>query len=291
MLRAAGVSFSYGRARKARAAARSTADGPAPIPFRSEDGLHQRAVRNDAVLNDVCVNVERGELVGILGPNGSGKTTLLKLLGGMHRPTIGSVTLDGRPLTEWSHREVARRIAFVPQETQAPFDFSVLDIVLMGRFPHLGAFALEGPEDLAIARRALAATGTGQFEGRAFSTLSGGEKQRVVIAGALAQSTQLLLLDEPTASLDIGHQIEVQMLLQELNAGQGVTMLLSTHDLNLAAALCRRLVLLKDGQVLASGPTEEVLTPAAVQALYGVEADIARHPATGHLTVVPIRRG
>jgi len=243
------------------------------------------------VLNDVCVNVERGELVGILGPNGSGKTTLLKLLGGMHRPTIGAVTLDGRPLAEWSHREIARRIAFVPQETQAPFDFSVLDIVLMGRFPHLGAFALEGPEDLAIARRALTATGTGQFEGRAFSTLSGGEKQRVVIAGALAQSTQLLLLDEPTASLDIGHQIEVQTLLRELNTGQGVTMLLSTHDLNLAAALCRRLVLLKDGRVLASGPTEEVLTPPAVQALYGVEADIARHPATGHLTVVPIRRG
>jgi iron complex transport system ATP-binding protein len=291
MLQAAGVSFSYGRARKPRAAARSTADDPARIQSRAEHTAHQRAVRHDVVLDDVCLSVERGELVGILGPNGSGKTTLLKLLGGMHRPTIGAVTLDGRPLAEWSHRQIARRIAFVPQETQAPFDFSVLDIVLMGRFPHLGAFALEGPEDLAIARRALAATGTGQFEGRAFSTLSGGEKQRVVIAGALAQSTQLLLLDEPTASLDIGHQIEVQMLLQQLNANQGVTMLLSTHDLNLAAALCRRLVLLIDGRVLASGPTEEVLTPPAVQELYGVEADIARHPATGHLTVVPIRRG
>jgi iron complex transport system ATP-binding protein len=276
MLRAAGVSFSYGRARKTRAPARATSDGPP---------------RHDVVLDDIWLSVERGELVGILGPNGSGKTTLLKLLGGMHRPTVGSVTLDGRPLAGWSHREIARRIAFVPQETQAPFDFSVLDIVLMGRFPHLGAFALEGPEDLAIARRALIATGTRQFEGRAFSTLSGGEKQRVVIAGALAQSTQLLLLDEPTASLDIGHQIEVQILLKELNTEQGVTMLLSTHDLNLAAALCRRLVLLKDGRVLASGPTETVLTPPAVQALYGVEADIARHPVTGHLTVVPIRRG
>ena len=272
MLRAAGVSFSYGRARKARDAA-------------------DRDHRDDAVLNDVFLNVERGELVGILGPNGSGKTTLLKLLGGLYRPSSGSVTLDDRPVSEWSQREIARRIAFVPQETHAPFDFTVLDIVLMGRFPHLGAFALEGPEDLAIARRALAATGTLPFEGRAFSTLSGGEKQRVVIASALAQSTQLLLLDEPTASLDIGHQIEVQMLLQRLNADQGVTMLLSTHDLNLAAALCRRLVLLKEGQVLASGPTEEVLTPAAVRALYNVEADIARHPATGHLTVVPIRRG
>ena len=291
MLRATGVSFTYGRGRKARGAARSAAAGPGPVRSPAGDGHDEGAWCDNAVLTDVFLNVERGELVGILGPNGSGKTTLLKLLGGMHRPTTGSVTLDDRPLAEWSHREIARRIAFVPQETHAPFDFSVLDIVLMGRFPHLGAFALEGPEDLAIARRALAATGTAPFEGRAFSTLSGGEKQRVVIASALAQSTQLLLLDEPTASLDIGHQIEVQMLLQQLNADQGVTMLLSTHDLNLAAALCRRLVLLKDGQVLASGPTETVLTPAAVRALYGVEADIARHPATGHLTVVPIRRG
>ena len=200
-------------------------------------------------------------------------------------PTDDRLVIPARrssPFAEWSHREIARRIAFVPQETQAPFDFSVLDIVLMGRFPHLGAFALEGPEDLAIATPgADRHRHPGQFEGRTFSTLSGGEKQRVVIAGALAQSTQLLLLDEPTASLDIGHQIEVQMLLHALNADRGVTMLLSTHDLNLAAALCRRLVLLKNGRVLASGPTEEVLTPLVVQALYGVEADIARHPADG----------
>jgi iron complex transport system ATP-binding protein len=289
MLQATGVSFAYRRARNARRAAGGTVEDPAAAAARAGPPL--RRVRDDAVLTDVFLSVERGELVGILGPNGSGKTTLLKLLGGIYRPTSGSVTLDDRPVAEWSHREIARRIAFVPQETFAPFDFTVLDIVLMGRFPHLGAFALEGPEDLAIARRALTATGTAPFEARAFSTLSGGEKQRVVIASALAQSTQLLLLDEPTASLDIGHQIEVQLLLQHLNAGQGVTMLLSTHDLNLAAALCRRLVLLKEGQVLASGPTEDVLTPAAVRALYGVEADIARHPATGHLTVVPIRRG
>ena len=317
MLRAAGVSFTYGRAGKAREAARRATEDPAHGPANRlrqgyggppklhakaeagprvqqgppEAGRHVRAVRNDVVLNDVFLSVERGEIVGVLGPNGSGKTTLLKLLGGVYRPETGSVTLDDRPIIEWSQREIARRIAFVPQETHAPFDFSVLDIVLMGRFPHLGAFALEGPEDLAIARRALEATGTASFEGRAFSTLSGGEKQRVVIASALAQSTQLLLLDEPTASLDIGHQIEVQLLLQQLNADQGVTLLLSTHDLNLAAALCRRLLLLKEGRVLASGPTDEVLTPAAVRALYSVEADVARHPATGHLTVVPIRRG
>jgi iron complex transport system ATP-binding protein len=242
------------------------------------------------VLDGVSLAVERGDLVGILGPNGSGKTTLLRILGGTLNPQAGTVALDGRPMTGWSRRDIARRVAVVPQETHTPFDFTVLDIVLMGRFPHLGAFALEGPEDLAIARRALDATGTAGFEGRAFTTLSGGERQRVVIASALAQGPQLLLLDEPTASLDIGHQIEVQTLLARLNADSGMTMVLSTHDLNLAAALCRRLVLLRRGRVLAAGPTDEVLTSTTVRALYDVEAAVERHARAGRLTVVPLGR-
>jgi iron complex transport system ATP-binding protein len=166
----------------------------------------------------------------------------------------------------------------------------VLDIVLMGRFPHLGTFALEGPADLAIARQALGATGTAAFESRSFGTLSGGEKQRVVIASALAQSPELLLLDEPTASLDLGHQLDVQVLLRALNRDHAVTMVLSTHDLNFAAGLCRHLVLIRDGRVLASGPTGEVLTPDAVRQLYGVDAEVALHPRAGHLTVTPIAR-
>jgi iron complex transport system ATP-binding protein len=287
MLRAADVSFTY-----RRATGRSKTSAMVPVTITAPDpagrGYHQQAL--DHVLRDIFLEVDRGDLVGILGPNGSGKTTLLKLLGGVFTPASGSVTLDGRSLADWSRREIARRVAFVPQETTTPFDFTVLDIVLMGRFPHLGVFALEGPEDLAIARSALEATGTAAFEGRAFSTLSGGEKQRVVVASALAQSPALLLLDEPTASLDIGHQIEVQTLLRRLNADSGVTMVLSTHDLNLAAALCRRLVLLKDGHVLATGRTEEVLTPDAVRELYHVDAEVLWHPRAGHLTVVPIGR-
>ena len=242
------------------------------------------------VVDDVSFSVGRGDLVGVIGPNGSGKTTLLKMLSGALTPTAGAIGLDGRPLRDWPRRAIARRVAFVPQETHAPFDFSVLDIVLMGRFPHLGAFALEGPADLEIARQALASTGTSAFETRPFSTLSGGEKQRVVIASALAQRPELLLLDEPTASLDVGHQLEVQQLLRRLNRDAGVTMVLSTHDLNFAAALCRELILLRAGQVVAQGPTDEVLTPAAVLALYGVDADVQRHPRAGHLTVTPIAR-
>jgi len=242
------------------------------------------------VLGDVTFAVEPGSLVGILGPNGSGKTTLLKVLAGAIAPSTGAVRIDGRRLSEWPRREIARRVAFVPQDTHPPFDFSVLEIVLMGRYPHLGTFALEGPADLAIARQALASTGTSAFESRPFTTLSGGERQRVVIAGALAQSPQWLLLDEPTGSLDIGHQLEIQELLRRLNRDHGVTMVLSTHDLNFAAALCRDLILLQNGRIIAQGPTADVLRPDTVRMLYGVEADIRPHPRAGHLTVTPIAR-
>jgi iron complex transport system ATP-binding protein len=260
------------------------------VSFSYRDVASRSTLVQPQVLDRVSIGIASGDLVGILGPNGSGKTTLLKILGGTLRPKGGSVTLDGRPIGEWSRREIARRVAVVPQDTYAPFDFTVLDIVLMGRFPYLGPFALEGPDDLAIARRALDATGTAWFEGRAFSTLSGGERQRVVIASALAQRPQLLLLDEPTASLDIGHQIEVQTLLSRLNCDEGMTMVLSTHDLNLAAALCRRLVLLRGGRVLAAGPTDEVLTSGTVRALYDVDAAVERHARSGRLTVVPLGR-
>jgi iron complex transport system ATP-binding protein len=243
-----------------------------------------------AGLHGVSVDVPSGSLVGILGPNGSGKTTLLRLLGGMLTPSSGRIAIDGRDVSRLPRRSLAREIAVVPQETRLSFEYSVLEVVLMGRYPHLGAFELEGGDDLRIAREALAATGTLALENRAFPTLSGGEKQRVVIAGALAQSARLMLLDEPTAALDPGYQIEIATLLRRLNAERGVTMAVATHDLNLAAGLCQRLVLLRDGRVLAAGPTSEVLTRESVRALYDVEADVHYHEGAGHLTVVPLRR-
>jgi iron complex transport system ATP-binding protein len=187
-------------------------------------------------------------------------------------------------------RAVARRIAVVPQETHPAFDYTVLEMVLMGRHPHLGAFELEGPEDLRIARDALAATGALALADRPYMTLSGGEKQRVVIAGALAQAPDVLLLDEPTASLDLGYQLEVASLLARLNRERAVTMVVATHDLNLAASICDTVVLLRDGRVLAHGATVDVLTPAMVRQLYDVDADIRYHERAGHLTVVPVRR-
>jgi iron complex transport system ATP-binding protein len=239
-------------------------------------------------LAGVSLDVARGGFVGLLGPNGCGKTTLLKLLGGTLAPRTGAVTLDGDPLAGLSRRRIAQRIAIVPQETHPTFDFTVQEMVLMGRHPHLGPFTLEGPTDIAIAQEALAATGTAHLVDRAYMTLSGGEKQRVVIASALAQSPDVLLLDEPTASLDLGFQMEIAALLRRLNRERQVTLVLATHDLNLAASLCGHLLLLKGGRTLAFGPTADVLTAATVRALYGVEADVSFHAAAGHVTVVPI---
>jgi len=246
--------------------------------------------RGATALDDVSLTVPRGSIVGLIGPNGSGKTTLVRLLNGTLKPSHGSVSLDGVLLSTLSRRDLARRIAVVPQETQVTFDFSALEIVLMGRYAHLGAFALEGPDDLSIARRALAATGTEPLVSRQFATLSGGEKQRVVIAGALAQSSDILLLDEPTTALDVGFQFEIASLLARLNHDRGMTMVVSTHDLNLAAMLCSELVLMKAGRVVAHGQTRSVLTSENIRRLYGVDADVTFHPRAGHLTVVPLAR-
>jgi len=249
-----------------------------------------RGAPGPPVLQDVSLDVPAAGRLGILGPNGSGKTTLLKLLAGHLAVQQGEVTLDLRSLRVWPRLALARRMAVVPQDTHPAFDYSVLELVLMGRYPHLEAFAVEGPADIAIARDALAATGTLAFQDRSFSTLSGGEKQRVVIASALAQQADTLLLDEPTTSLDPGYQVEIAALLKELHRTRGMRLLLSTHDLNLAASLCDTLLMLRDGRVIASGAIADVLTTENVERLYGIEADVRFHEGAGHLTVVPVAR-
>ena len=280
MLRVADVSFGY------------TLSGPGSAPASADlsAGAGSGASTRRLVLDGVTATIPRGGIVGILGPNGSGKTTLLRLLSGTRVPTRGQVLLDEVPLTRISRRAIARRIAVVPQETQLAFEYTVMEMVLMGRHPHLGLFEMEGPNDLAVARDALRATGTSHVEDRRFSTLSGGEKQRVVIASALAQASDILLLDEPTASLDLRYQLEVAALLARLNAERGMSLVISTHDLNLAAGLCRTIVMLREGRVIAAGPTAEVLTAPHVRALYDVDADVEVHAGTGQLIVLP-RRG
>jgi ABC-type cobalamin/Fe3+-siderophores transport system ATPase subunit len=238
----------------------------------------------------VSVHVVRGSVVGVLGPNGSGKTTLIRIMAGLLRPQQGQVLLEGQSLGVLGRRQIASRLALVPQETHATFDYSVLDMVLMGRYPHLGTFAMEGPADLALAREAMSSTGTRAFERRRFSSLSGGEKQRVIIASALAQAGELMLLDEPTSSLDLAYQVEISALLRRLNRERGTTLVVSTHDLNFAAGLCGRIVLLREGRVLADGRPEETLTADGIWRTYGIEADVRFHEAAGHVTVVPLAR-
>ncbi len=258
------------------------------LELRNVSFAYGRGARAHRVLADVSLDVSRGSIVGLLGPNGSGKTTLLRLMSGVLAPIAGAVRMDGAPVGSLTRRRLAQRVAVVPQETRATFDFTVLEMVLMGRYPHLGPFELEGADDIDIARSALADTGTLALADRPFASLSGGEKQRVVIAGALAQASEVLLLDEPTAALDLRYQFEILAVLQRLNASRGATLVISTHDLNLAAALCQRIVLLKSGRVIAHGPTSDTLTADNIRALYDVDADVRFHERAGHLTVVPI---
>lgn len=241
-------------------------------------------------LRDVSLRIASGSLTALLGPNGGGKTTLVSLMAGVMRPQRGRILLDGADMTGMTRRQVARRVAIVPQETHPAFDYTVMEMVLMGRHPHLGAFALEGPRDLEIAQQALAATDTAALSERSYMTLSGGEKQRVIIASALAQSPDLLLLDEPTASLDLGFQLEIASVLQRLNHERAVTMVLATHDLNLAATLCTHVIMIRGGSILAQGETRDILTVEGVRMLYGVDADVRFNDLAGHLTVVPLRR-
>jgi iron complex transport system ATP-binding protein len=232
------------------------------------------------VIDDVSLDLAEGTAVGILGPNGSGKTTLMRLLSGGLKPQTGVVRLDGVDMRSFRPTALARRIAVVPQETSLAFDYTALEIVLMGRYPHLSAFEVEG-HDLAVAEAALESTGTRALAERAFRSLSGGEKQRVIIASALAQTADgdgagLLLLDEPTASLDLRYQLEIGALVTTLRKERGVTVLLSTHDLHFASAVCTEVILLSNGRVLERGTPAEILTPTSVGTLYGVDPELAR---------------
>ena len=234
------------------------------------------------IIDDVSFGIENRGLVGILGPNGSGKTTLLRLIARALRPTSGHIQLGGVEIGAVPRRLLARRLAVVPQETVLAFDYSVIEIVLMGRYPHLGVFEVEGPGDLAAAMASLEATGTAALADRPFRTLSGGEKQRVMIASALAQlengkeveAAPLLLLDEPTASLDLRYQLEVGALLRRLHDRRDVTILLTTHDLRFAASVCTRVILLSKGRVLCDGAPSDVLTLSQVAELYEIDPEL-----------------
>jgi iron complex transport system ATP-binding protein len=232
-------------------------------------------------LHDISFGVNAGEFLGIIGPNGSGKSTLLRSMAGAIRPSSGRVTLDGRNIVELAGRERAARLAVIPQESPISFQYTVLQIVLMGRSPHLGRFRMESERDIEVANLALERTGLLDLADRHIGELSGGERQRVMIARALAQETEILFLDEPTAHLDINYQVEVLQLARRENREHKKTIVAVLHDLNLAAEFCDRLILLRGGSLFASGTPEEVVTAQNVLAAYGASVWVRKHPTSG----------
>jgi len=233
------------------------------------------------VLRDVSFEINRGDLVVVLGPNGAGKTTLLRAIAKIVSPKTGIVLLDGCDIARIPVRQLMKILSVVPQSEGSVFSFTVQDIVAMGRTPHLSPLAPLSQRDRQIVREAMEATDVWELRDRLFTELSGGEQRRVLIAKALAQEPQLLLLDEPTANLDLHYQLEVVELVQRLNRERGITVLAVLHDLNLAAMLGERFILMHRGRIYAVGNADEVLTPQNIQQVYGVPVVVTRHPLNG----------
>jgi len=233
------------------------------------------------VLRGIDFAVAKGDFLGIIGPNGSGKTTLLRVIDGILAPQEGVVLLEGTEIGKLRREALARSVAVVPQYSALAFPFSVEEVVLMGRAPHLGRWRFEGDEDNRIARKAMEMTDTLGLAARDMESLSGGERQRVLIARALAQEPRLMLLDEPTAFLDIRHQVDFFDRIRSLNRDRGLTVIAVTHDINLAAHYCDRIILLKDGRIGAAGPVDAVITEENIRKAYETRVMVDRHPGTG----------
>lgn len=240
------------------------------MEIRTEDTtLSYGAAR---ILKGISLETHTGEFVGIIGPNGSGKSTLLKCIYRVLKPDGGCIWLGDQELHEMKIRNSARKVAVVAQHNYYNFEFSVREVVMMGRAPHKKMLEKDGAKDFEIVDQALKTVGMYEFADRNFSTLSGGEQQRVILARALAQQTPCLILDEPTNHLDITHQLQLMELVRGLN----VTVLSAIHDLNIAAMYCDRLYILKDGEIVGSGTPEELLTPETIRRVYQVESEIVR---------------
>ncbi len=239
------------------------------------------------IFDDLSLTVGEGEFLGILGPNGSGKSTLIKLLIGMLRPDRGTVKFRGLPLPQIARADLAKNLALVAQGASVSFPFTALEVVMMGRYPHMQESFFECTVDVEAVQTAMVATNTLSLAERLFLELSGGEQQRVMIASALAQTPNALFLDEPTASLDIKYQIQIFQILRRLNQGSGKTVIVALHDLNLAAAFCQKLILLNNGRIVASGTPRHVLVPERLEQVYGVGVELLRFDENGRVAFLP----
>ena len=244
---------------------------------------------NGLVLHDINLSVAAGEMVGLLGPNGSGKTTLIKLASGILKPEQGEIKLGDTSLSQLSRKSIARSVAVVPQQFHIPFAFTVSEVVTLGRMPFTKAFSGETTADRQAVAAGMELVGISPLAPRRFDELSGGERQKVILAMALTQQPKLLLLDEPTAHLDISHQVEILELVRNLNMRQELTVIAAMHDLNLASLYFDRLILLKEGRSSAEGTPAQVLTESRIKEVFSASVRVAPHPATGvpHIIVMP----
>ena len=251
--------------------------------------LHNYSFRigDRTILEDISFKVKEGEFVCIVGPNGAGKTTLLKCLDRIWRGGHGEILILGKPLRQYSQKTLAQWLAYVPQADGRMMPFTVYEFVMMGRYAYLNPFASVRREDKRVVRRALEVTGTSAFSERFFDSLSGGERQKVFLAAALAQEARILLLDEPTTFLDPGHQVEINKMLRQLNREEGITILSATHDINGGLRNSGRMIALRDGRIFYDGPSRELARNEILSQLYDHDFLIASHPQTGEPVIFP----
>jgi iron complex transport system ATP-binding protein len=249
--------------------------------------LHFSYQTGPPLFQGIDLHISPAEFIGIIGPNGAGKSTLIKLIGGLLEPGQGHILLDQKAIQAYPKKELARMIGYVPQSVDLAFDFIVHEVVKMGRYPYLRGMLHEDNGDQAEVASALQRMDLQGLQNRPFSALSGGEKQRVIIASVLAQQANILLLDEPTSSLDLKHQQSIYRILKKLSREERKTIIIVTHDINLAAQFCERLILLDKGAVLADGPPDQVLQFQLIQKVYGVKVYIDVNPFTKSLYIIP----
>lgn len=246
------------------------------------------AYRKQLVLKEISFFIEKGQFISIIGPNGSGKSTLLKNLSNVYNPESGFIKIYSKDIKKYRTKELAKNISLVPQDTTISYDFTVFDIVLMGRFPYLDRFKKENEEDFKIVTEALKKTNTFHLRNRNINEISGGERQRVIIARALAQESEIIFLDEPTSHLDINHQIDLLNLLKQLNEEKGTTIILVLHDINLACRYSDKIILMDKGEIVSKGTPIEVVTRKNIEKAYGLNVIVEQNPYTDSLYIVPL---
>jgi iron complex transport system ATP-binding protein len=248
------------------------------------------AYETSPVVRDLSLSIQQQDFIGLIGPNGSGKSTLLKLMGAILKQDSGSILFNESHLSQINKKQFAQSVSWIPQDHPMVFPFKVSEIVLMGRHPYLSSLSFESEEDFVIAQRAMKSTMTLQFADRYFNEISGGEKQRVMIASALAQNPEIMLLDEPTAALDLKYQVEILSILKRLNTDGKMTLVMAMHDLNLASKFCNRLILLNEGKIESDGTPEQVLNKEVLERVYDIEIDLVSSAKDRSIMVHPVFR-